>query len=295
MRLAPDGLEKLKRESKAVSPDFTSFDKFNSGAPFIHHEDGWKRKASDYATEHLAQKGKIWRRLKDFVGALNGVILNARKLALNDQFSGIAWNEDRAALIRNKAHARQLGMAIYDLLYERADLVARVQQVADVREKLTTLLLMLVHREKFVFVKPKQFNTLLRTLAIRSVTEPTPEEVVRTQEFATAVRAALPAVLGAPRDMIDVQSFICVAAGTYTRKPARLPGKLANACRPTEAGEIDDDCSDGITLHHYKKDQAYEGLRLRVEAGHVPARTCLEAGFDSARPIHGRLASLHAE
>ena len=148
MRLAPDGLEKLKSEFKAVSPDFTSFDEFNAGAPFIHHEDGWKRKAADYATEHLAQKSKIWRRPKDFVGALNGAIVNARKLALNDQFSGIAWNEDRAALIRNKAH---------------------------------------------------------------------------------------------------------------------------------------------------KTDQAYEGLRLRVEAGHVLARTCLEAGLDSARPIHGRLASLHAE
>ena len=243
------GLRKLVTEFKKVFPDFKSFE--DSGDVYQWHEDTWKRRASSNVQARLRRDSDVWSRSELFIGALNDMFTKeARKLALTDQFSGIAWNNDKDTLLSNGTGARRLSEATRRLLFGGDRLLTRVEGVEEAREKLsletslwklTTLPLMLVHPTHFAFVKPREFANAFETVGLERHLKPTPEGVVRTQSFATAVKKNLPGLLAEPRDMIDVQSFIWVAAGTYKTRPARLPKSIAALYQARQSGEVDDD------------------------------------------------------
>jgi len=100
------------------------------------HEDIWKRSASDTAKERLGIASEAWCRPESFVDALSAVFTRAKRLVLTDQFSGIAWNSDKAALVRDKSASRTLTEATRMLLYASDPLAIRLRGVAQVREDL---------------------------------------------------------------------------------------------------------------------------------------------------------------
>ena len=240
MSLSPQSLAKIIRRVHLWYPDWQGFDT----PRFVEDELAYKWEASKKAQQLLGQK-EFERLLQ--ANAIEEIRQRVKKIghATNLLYLSAPQSGDLRLLYEPSLDKRALVEQIYDLLYGPGDSPDRLQRFVEflTANKITpywtfpTYFLFLIHPEADIFVKPRTMKTFF-DLVGRSdewKRKPSGQAYRMILSLARDVWKAFEAYH--PRDMIDVQSIMWVAANVSREKQKRLAPPFSQIFASREEAE----------------------------------------------------------
>ncbi len=225
MPLSPHSLEKIIRHVHLWYPDWQGFDT----PAFVEDELTYKWEASEKAQQLLGQQ-EFERLLQE--NAIEEILQRIKKIghATNLLYLSTPQTGDLRLIYASSLDKRALVEQVYDLLYGPGDSPDRLQRFVEflTANKIIpywtfpTYFLFLIHPETDIFVKPRTMKAFFDLMGHSDEWErkPSGQAYRRILSLARDVWKAFETYH--PRDMIDIQSVMWVAANASRENQRRL-------------------------------------------------------------------------